>query len=134
VITKRRSRIKRKQISKKQIVMGCKLVLVVRKDLSMGVGKIAAQCSHASVMAYQKSSKIMLLKWALSGQRKIVVGCPDEQAFMNIRDNAKQHRLLTNIVRDAGLTQVEPGSVTVLAIGPAKDELIDQVTGHLSLL
>lgn len=114
--------------------MGCKLVLVVRKDLNMGVGKIAAQCSHASVMAYQRSSRLMLLKWALSGQKKIVVSCPNEQALNKIRDQAKQQLLLTNIVRDAGHTQVKSDTVTVLAVGPAKEELIDQVTGHLSLL
>lgn len=114
--------------------MGCKLVLVVRKDLSMGVGKIAAQCSHASVMAYQKSSEGMLLRWALNGQKKIVVSCPDEQALNDIRDNAKQQGLLTSIVCDAGHTQVDPGTVTVLAVGPAEEEVIDQVTGHLRLL
>lgn len=114
--------------------MGCKLVLVVRKDLNMGIGKVASQCSHASVMAYQKSSKVMLLKWALNGQKKIVLSCPNEQALNEIRDNAKQLRLLTNIVRDAGHTQVAPDTVTVLAVGPAKEEIVDQVTGHLSLL
>lgn len=114
--------------------MGCKLVLVVRKDLMMTVGKVASQCSHASVMAYKKSPKLMLLKWALSGQKTIVVSCPNEQALNKIRDQAKQQLLLTNIVRDAGHTQVKSDTVTVLAIGPAKEELIDQVTGHLSLL
>lgn len=130
VITRKRNKIS--QIRKP--VMGCKLVLVVRKDLRMGVGKIATQCSHASVLAYQKSSKLMLLKWALSGQKKIVVSCPNEQALNDLKDNAKQQCLLTNIVRDAGHTQVEAGTVTVLAIGPAKEEAIDQITGHLSLL
>lgn len=114
--------------------MGFKLVLIVRKDLRMGVGKIAAQCSHASVMAYQKSGKITLLKWALDGHKKIVLGCPNEQALIDIRDNAKQHRLLTNTVHDAGLTQVKPNTATVLAIGPANETAIDQVTGQLSLL
>lgn len=114
--------------------MGCKLVLVVRTDLRMGVGKIAAQCSHASVMAYQKSSRVMLLKWALAGQKKIVLKCPNEQALYEIRDKAKQQRLLTSTVRDAGYTQVEQDTTTVLAVGPANEELIDQVTGHLSLL
>lgn len=114
--------------------MGCKLVLVVRKDLSMGVGKIAAQCSHASVMAYQKSSKITLLKWALSGQKKVVLGCPSEKALLDIKDSAKKNGLLTNIVRDAGHTQVEPNTSTVVAIGPAREDLVDQVTGHLGLL
>ena len=114
--------------------MGCKLVLVVRKDLSMGVGKVAAQCSHASVMAYQKSSRLTLLKWALSGHKKIVVECPNEQALYEIRDEAKKHRIVTNIVRDAGHTQVAPDTATVIAVGPAKEELVNQVTGHLRLL
>lgn len=130
VISRRKNRI----TLKKQIVMGCKLVLVVRKDLSMGVGKIASQCSHASILAYQKSSNLMLLKWSLSGHKKVVVECPDETALFNIRDKAKEHRIMTNIIRDAGLTQVGPNTATVLAIGPAKEGLIDQVTGHLRLL
>lgn len=114
--------------------MGCKLVLVVRKDLSMSVGKIAAQCSHASILAYQKSSRIMLMRWALSGQKKVVVECPNEQSMLKIRENAKKQRLMTNVVHDAGLTQVAPNTMTVLAVGPAKEEHIDEITGHLRLL
>lgn len=114
--------------------MGCKLVLVVRKDLNMGVGKIASQCSHASVSAYQKSSKLMILKWSLSGQKKVVLACPNEQAMSNILQMAKKNRLQTSLIRDAGHTQVDPNTATVLAVGPAKEEAIDQVTGHLSLL
>lgn len=114
--------------------MGCKLVLVVRKDLSMGVGKIASQCSHASVMAYQKSSRWTLYKWAWSGHKKIVVGCQDEKALLDIRDRAKQLHIVTNIVHDAGHTQVAPNTATVLAVGPAKEDLINKVTGDLRLL
>lgn len=114
--------------------MGSKLVLVVRKDLNMGVGKIAAQCSHASVMAYQKSNRFRLLKWALNGHKKVVVSCPNEETLNEIKESARKNRLLTSTVRDAGHTQVESGTVTVLAIGPAKEELIDQITGHLRLL
>ena len=114
--------------------MGCKLVLVVRKDLKMGVGKIAAQCSHASILAYQKSSRLLLLKWALSGHKKIVVECPDEQTLLELRDNAKKERILTNIVHDAGHTQVAPNTMTVLAVGPGKEELVNTITGHLKLL
>lgn len=114
--------------------MGCKLVLIVRKDLKMGIGKIAAQCSHASVMAYQKSGSLLLLRWAASGHKKIVVECPDEQALLDIRDKAKEHRILTNVVHDAGHTQVAPGTSTVLAVGPAREDLINQITGHLRLL
>lgn len=114
--------------------MGCKLVLVVRKDLRMGVGKIASQCSHASVMAYSKSSRLTLLKWAISGQKKIVVSCPDEKTLLEIRDAAKKNRILTNIVHDAGHTQVDPHTATVLAVGPGKEDTINEITGHLKLL
>lgn len=114
--------------------MGCKLVLVVRKDLSMGVGKVAAQCSHASILAYKRSSKMMLLKWALNGQKKVVLGCPNEETLNNIKEEAKKSGLLTNVVRDAGYTQVEPNTATVIAVGPAKEEMVDKVTGHLRLL
>lgn len=113
---------------------GVKLVLVVRKDLRMGVGKIAAQCSHASVMAYQRSSSIMLTRWAICGQKKIVLSCPDEQALYDIQKIAEQENLLTSVVQDAGHTQVDPGTVTVLAVGPDIEEKIDRVTGQLSLL
>jgi len=114
--------------------MGCKLVLIVRKDLKMGVGKIASQCSHASVLAYQKSSRVSLLKWALSGQKKVVLQCPDEKALLELKDEAKKNRILTNIIHDAGHTQVAPNTATVLAIGPAKEQLLDEITGHLKLL
>lgn len=114
--------------------MGYKLVLVVRRDLNMGVGKIAAQCSHAAVSAYQKSGKYMLFRWYLNGYKKVVLSCPDEQAMNNIKKQASDLRLLTTLVRDAGLTEVEPNSTTVLAVGPGNEEVVDQVTRHLKLL
>lgn len=114
--------------------MAFKLVLVVRKDLKMGVGKIAAQCSHASVIAYQKCSTVSRIRWTLNGQKKIVVSCPNEQALFDVQSKANSIGVLTNLVRDAGHTQVEPGTITVMAVGPANEELVDQVTGDLSLL
>jgi peptidyl-tRNA hydrolase, PTH2 family len=42
-------------------------------------------------------------------------------------------RSFVMVRRDAGRTQVEAGSLTVAAIGPAKVGDIDAITGHLSL-
>lgn len=52
-----------------------KLVLVIRTDLKMGKGKIAAQCAHAAVAAYKTATKYpeFLHAWEKCGQAKITV-------------------------------------------------------------
>ena len=114
----------------------CKLVLVVRNDLKMGKGKAAAQCAHASVMAYQKAAKKepeLLRLWLLTGQRKVVVKTEDESSVRQVQNSARRLGLLTSTVHDAGHTQVPSGSLTVVGVGPGPADLVDQVTGHLKL-
>ncbi|XP_058465422.1 probable peptidyl-tRNA hydrolase 2 [Malaya genurostris] len=114
-----------------------KMILVVRNDLKMGKGKIAAQCGHASVGAYEgalNKTPSILRKWQRSGQAKIAVKVENEQQLMEIYRNAKANNLNCCLIRDAGRTQIEPNSKTVLAIGPAPNEIIDMITGHLKLL
>jgi len=41
--------------------------------------------------------------------------------------------LETCLVKDAGRTQIAPGSKTVLGVGPGPVDLVDKVTGHLKL-
>lgn len=114
----------------------CKLVLVIRNDLKMGKGKAAAQCSHASVLAYEqamKSNPSILRLWRLTGQRKVVVKAESESELLDIRANASNLNLITSLVSDAGHTQLAPGTRTVLGVGPGPANLIDQVTGQLKL-
>ncbi|KAH8381655.1 hypothetical protein KR093_010275 [Drosophila rubida] len=114
-----------------------KMVLVVRNDLKMGKGKIAAQCSHGAVGAYQRAvtrTPRLLRAWENCGCAKIAVRVESEAELMAIKHAAEQKLLNTCLIRDAGRTQIEPNSKTVLAIGPAAAADIDRVTGHLKLL
>lgn len=114
-----------------------KMVLVVRNDLKMGKGKIAAQCGHAAVGAFEgalKKTPSVLRKWQHTGQAKIAVKVECEQQMMEVYRTAKANNLNCCLIRDAGRTQIEPNSKTVLAIGPAPKQIIDTITGHLKLL
>jgi len=112
-----------------------KLILVIRTDLKMGKGKVAAQCSHAAVAAYKAARKHpkILRAWEESGQAKITLKVDNETALTEIAKQARAAGLLSNVVQDAGHTQIPAGSKTVCAVGPGPAKLIDQVTGHLKL-
>ncbi|KAK7070262.1 Peptidyl-tRNA hydrolase protein 2, mitochondrial [Halocaridina rubra] len=113
-----------------------KLVLIVRSDLKMGKGKVAAQCSHATLKAFkqlQKSNRRLLRSWEMNGQPKVVLKTDDEENMMNLATVAREVGLTVSIIQDAGRTQVDPGSRTVVGVGPGPVELIDQITGHLKL-
>ena len=114
-----------------------KLVIIVRHDLRMGKGKIAAQASHASVIASERIKKINAKwwkSWIHGGQRKIILKVKSKIDLFKIKEEAEKTGLPTSIVQDSGLTQLEPGTVTCIAIGPAPSELVDKITKELSLL
>ncbi|NXP07085.1 PTH2 hydrolase, partial [Thinocorus orbignyianus] len=113
-----------------------KLVLIVRNDLKMGKGKVAAQCSHAAVSAYkqvQRRNPELLRQWEYCGQPKVVLKAPDEETLLQLLTDAKQLGLTVSLIQDAGRTQIAPGSHTVLGIGPGPADVIDKVSGHLKL-
>mmetsp|Transcript_6860 Transcript_6860/g.10762 ORF Transcript_6860/g.10762 Transcript_6860/m.10762 type:complete len:159 (-) Transcript_6860:358-834(-) len=114
----------------------CKLILVVRNDLGMGKGKIAAQCSHATLGIYKKlvsKHHPLLGAWEAQGQAKITVQVKDEKEMLALKEKALTRGLPSYIVEDAGRTQIAAGSKTVLAIFGGVKQL-DDVTGHLKLL
>ncbi|KAK6616922.1 hypothetical protein RUM43_014892 [Polyplax serrata] len=102
----------------------------------MGKGKVAAQCSHAAVMAHESSRKKkpqIFADWKNFGQPKIVVKIEGEKEMMELAEQARKRQLVVSVVSDAGRTQVASGTRTVLAIGPGPSFIIDQLTGHLKL-
>ncbi|KAK8093908.1 PTH2 family peptidyl-tRNA hydrolase [Apiospora hydei] len=120
----------------------CKLVLVVRTDLGMTKGKIAAQASHATLACFKSLSRFpagspqaqLLKKWERAGQAKIAVQVKSQQELMDLKARARSLGLTAEVIADAGRTQIEAGSFTVLGVGPGPKSVIDQVTGGLKLL
>jgi len=112
-----------------------KLMLIVRRDLKMSPGKIAAQCGHASVGAFRGcTDRALLAAWDRNGQPKIALRCSSLKELLAIERAARQLRIPTFAVRDAGRTQVVAGTITVLAVGPAESAKLQRITGHLKLL
>jgi len=114
-----------------------KQVIVVRRDLDMGKGKIAVQVAHAAVSAAEEARKRFTEwweAWMKEGQCKVAVKVDSEDEVMQLEGRSRELRLPFARVTDRGLTQVEPGTVTCLGIGPAPSSIIDKLTGNLGLL
>ncbi|KDO19566.1 hypothetical protein SPRG_15147 [Saprolegnia parasitica CBS 223.65] len=114
-----------------------KMVLVVRNDLKMGKGKIAAQCGHATLGAYKRAVKRTpqaLECWEALGQAKVALKVETEAEMLELAARAKELGLIHYVVVDAGRTQIAPDTKTVLAVGPAPNGDVDNLTGHLKLM
>ncbi|KAM4021679.1 putative peptidyl-tRNA hydrolase 2 [Anomaloglossus baeobatrachus] len=115
-----------------------KMVFVVNTDLSMGVGKIAAQVGHGAVGLYQlmlkdSKTKEMVEKWEEYGAKKVVLQGSSTAHLMELQALALSMDIPSYLVQDAGRTQIAAGSRTVLAI-MGEEEVVNKVTGKLKLL
>ncbi len=113
-----------------------KQVIVVRTDLDMGKGKIAAQVGHACVLGAEhvrKSNPEWFNEW-WNGQEKVVVKVNSMKELEAVKEHAISLNLPWSEVTDAGHTQIAPGTTTCISLGPAPEDLIDKVTGDLKLL
>jgi len=113
-----------------------KQVIVIRKDLNMRKGKLAAQACHGSLGAVLPNLEHPDVKEWLSGAfTKICLGCQDEDELLELESFVNTEGIINCLITDSGKTEFhgEP-TITVLAIGPADPEVIDKITGHLKLL
>lgn len=135
-----------------------KQVIVMRRDLKMRKGKIAAQSGHACVeavlMALAKENRLNdvkvsngwisignetreatpLSEWFSNGVAKICVYVDSEEALLDLDRQGKELGFISALVQDAGHTEFhgEP-TYTCLAFEPLYPEQIDQLTGDLPL-
>lgn len=115
-----------------------KQVIAVRTDLKISPGKLAVQVAHASVDAVLKCFnnerwRGWLYEWVSQGMKKVVVRGGGEEDLLRIYGECVKRDLPCSIVRDAGRTELEPGTLTAVCVGPAPSSLVDEVTGDLQL-
>ena len=114
-----------------------KQTIVVRKDLSMSWGKTISQSCHASLSVYKKvknSNPEIVKDWEQEGQMKVVLKVQSEEQLFEYFQRAKDAGIPVELIRDAGHTQIEPGTVTCFAAGPWDEKELDSVFGDLKLL
>lgn len=114
----------------------CKMVIIARTDLAMGKGKLAAQCAHAAIEAYIKAEREepkWVQEWKETGQAKIVLKVGSEKELLDYYNRLKKN-FPTSLIKDAGRTQIEPGSITCIAAGPAPEDRLNTITKELKLL
>tara|TARA_B110001454_G_scaffold216703_1_gene240457 strand:- start:120 stop:515 length:396 start_codon:yes stop_codon:yes gene_type:complete len=112
----------------KMLKRDIKMVFFVRRDLKMQKGKIASQCAHASIGLYKKLLKNknnLIEDWEQSGSKKIVLKVDNEKHFGDILVYCEKHNILNHTVIDAGRTQIEANSKTVLVIIEENKKLIN---------
>lgn len=114
--------------------MSLKQVILVRQDLKLSKGKMAAQASHASVDAVLKADESVVKRWREAGMKKVVLKVPDEKTLVEFFQRAKSEGLPSALITDAGHTHVAPGTKTCVGVGPADEEEVDSVTGDLKLV
>ena len=113
-----------------------KLVIAVREDVEFSPGKMAAQVAHAAVMASleaKANTTKWFSEWIREGQKKVVVRAESLGELKELEAAAKRLKLSTALVQDAGMTELPPGTITCLGIGPGPNNIVDQVTGNLPL-
>ncbi|SCA48367.1 peptidyl-tRNA hydrolase 2, putative [Plasmodium ovale] len=117
--------------------------------IKMNKGKICSQCCHACLSVYEKilkrnnqlknnaNTKNALTSfdiWKKTGQKKVVLKISSLEEMFEIEKKAKAQNLITSIIVDAGRTQIEPNTETVIAIEPVPDDVVNKITGQLKLL
>ncbi len=111
-----------------------KQCLIIRNDIKMSCGKKCAQIAHASVSAFDKSGTQVKKAWHAEGQKKVVLKVQNERDLYELKSIAEAADIAAVLIRDAGMTEIPPGTVTALGLGPALSEELDRITSNLSLL
>jgi len=114
-----------------------KMVMVIRTDLKMSKGKMIVQACHAAVESSEvakRENREIWKKWRNGSSKKVALRIESLEALLELYNNTLQLKVSCALIKDAGLTELPPGTTTALGIGPDKSEVIDKITGQLQLI
>ncbi len=114
--------------------MEFKQAILVRQDLKLPKGKMAAQVAHASVESMFIAKKTVVNKWMKGGMGKVVLKVKNITELKNYVNKALKLGIPTAMITDAGHTVVKKGTVTCAGIGPDLTEKVDKVVSGLKLV
>ncbi len=114
--------------------MELKQAIVVRQDLKMPKGKLAAQVAHASLECALNSDKKIVDEWRKNGSKKVVLKVKDLKELRKYFVDCKKAGLKVKLIKDAGNTFFKLPTITCFGIGPDSEDTIDKMTGDLKLL
>ncbi|MBN2335712.1 peptidyl-tRNA hydrolase [Candidatus Bathyarchaeota archaeon] len=113
------------------------MVIVIRTDLGMSVGKMVAQACHAAVGCSEEAKRTQTKhwrRWRDEGAKKVALEAESLEELRALAAKAEKLDITYVLIQDAGHTEVPPGTVTCLGVGPHQGQLVDKVTGNLPLL
>ena len=114
-----------------------KQVIIVRKDISLSKGKLAAQVAHASLDETLKLAKYFpceYTSWREQGMKKVVLEVANEKELIDFKRKFENAGMKTSLIIDAGRTEIPSGTKTCIAVGPYPEEKIDKISGKLKIL
>jgi PTH2 family peptidyl-tRNA hydrolase len=114
-----------------------KMCIVLRMDLGMSTGKLIAQAAHAAVGASElgkKENHKAWRRWRDEGAKKVALEAESLEEIEELAGKANKLDIVNSLTQDAGHTEVPPGTVTALGLGPDRTDLLDKVTGSLPLI
>ncbi len=114
-----------------------KMVMVIRTDLKMSKGKMIVQACHAAVESSEvakRENREIWKKWKNGSSKKVALRVEPLEELLELYNNTLQLKVSCALIKDAGLTELPPGTTTALGIGPDKSEIIDKITGQLQLI
>lgn len=126
-----------KDMLNKNRLFNFKQIIIVRSDLKMSTGKMISQACHASLESSESAKRKNRRDWKIwrkEGAKKVVLKVDTLENLIKLSKKAAKIDIPFYIVKDRGLTEIPPGTITVLAIGPESNDIIDPITNHLKLL